>query len=1004
MTDPPPPATPGAGQQLQPPRRQYRLSDYSPNHNHAHAHNRTNDELLNRLTPMTAVEMLQSPSTELKQCLDNCTVSEQEFAMRAAVASRKIYEWLEELSDWPWPESGGSVGFEMPDAKRRKLSGQDDGLGSEDGPESEYMGSLPAEDVIRYEGRVDGISHDMDELQIEDIKSHVMHSHIIPLSRPGTPVSDTRSISSMLSYNRMDDLTALLTAIIIQALPNLSKLCRLLKVWHIRLSVLRRIPALLAGIAEAEFALQSAWNVLSSPANTPSAEDGTEDDDLSRLKQAYTVVKSVLEKQITKSGRSLDYMLDSLEGLQDTLPDDWLDRMETIERSYAEWVSVGERKIREGEWAKLMRPKQSAVRAAEEPAKASVNETTKVAARIPVDKQANEVNNESAKEVTRDAEAEPRSAVNSLPVVEDDPRTVTLPVPIKINLPEDDSFMDKSETNSIIFHADATPEQSEGSDEEAIEVSPSHFQAQKKTLSTTTGLDGSSEALKPKRAPLAEVRNEESTKKSSNASTREGEMKEEIPLPVAKASLEEKATMGSSSSSDEDEAVEILSDTPESEDEIELPPLIRPERRGSNASQSSTVIFGHTSLLAEATSDVPEVSASPPLPRQRPSEVSRQKAATERFMNISPPSSPPFRPTYRQDSASPMIGPQGDGLLPALPLESSFMEEEFDTSFTNIPPPREPSDLRSDDHLRQQISDILDSIPANIKLASGPPKINLNPPPPDLPAKRLKKPSREPIRRSASSLSMTSRASSRATTPFLTLAPAYAKNPRPKRPQSRQDIKVYHLSRSTGEAPIKLFIRCVGENGERVMVRVGGGWADLGEYLKEYAAHHGRRSTGRADKAKVEIQDIPRPPTSHSRGIGSSPQSRPASAMDMSPMTPLHVRKARKSFGAADLSNTSAPMCLPQTPAVPPIPDKFTPSSEDSNRSRASSHAWAEEDSSFLGLAGPTGRKVEMSEESRAWVESVKEKVRLASGETRKNSEFGEMGKVGGTKRLFRKG
>lgn len=81
---------------------------------------------------------------------------------------------------------------------------------------------------------------------------------------------------------------------------------------------------------------------------------------------------------------------------------------------------------------------------------------------------------------------------------------------------------------------------------------------------------------------------------------------------------------------------------------------------------------------------------------------------------------------------------------------------------------------------------------------------------------------------------------------------------------SNRDIKVYHLSRANGEAPIKLFIRCVGEHGERVMVRVGGGWADLGEYLKEYAIHHGRRSN-HGGESRLEVRDaIPRSASSMS--------------------------------------------------------------------------------------------------------------------------------------------
>ncbi|KAF3920485.1 hypothetical protein ABW20_dc0106909 [Dactylellina cionopaga] len=57
------------------------------------------------------------------------------------------------------------------------------------------------------------------------------------------------------------------------------------------------------------------------------------------------------------------------------------------------------------------------------------------------------------------------------------------------------------------------------------------------------------------------------------------------------------------------------------------------------------------------------------------------------------------------------------------------------------------------------------------------------------------------------------------------------------------EVKMYHLHKSDEESPVKLFVRLVGDRGERVMVRVGGGWADLKEYLIEYAAHHGIQGT-----------------------------------------------------------------------------------------------------------------------------------------------------------------
>ena len=67
--------------------------------------------------------------------------------------------------------------------------------------------------------------------------------------------------------------------------------------------------------------------------------------------------------------------------------------------------------------------------------------------------------------------------------------------------------------------------------------------------------------------------------------------------------------------------------------------------------------------------------------------------------------------------------------------------------------------------------------------------------------------------------------------------------------------------------------------------------------------------------------------------------------------------------------------------------------------------SWREDESS-LGLAGPRSRKSEISAENAAWVESMKEKVRIASAEKEKKEKatFGDMGQVGATKRLFKKG
>jgi hypothetical protein len=250
------------------------------------------------------------------------------------------------------------------------------------------------------------------------------------------------------------------------------------------------------------------------------------------------------------------------------------------------------------------------------------------------------------------------------------------------------------------------------------------------------------------------------------------------------------------------------------------------------------------------------------------------------------------------------------------------------------------------------------------------------------------------------------------------------------------EIKLYHLSRSTGEAPIKLFVRLVGEHGERVMVRVGGGWADLGEYLKEYASHHGRRTA--ADNDRIEIQDLPPRVVSSSSTISSSatirgngrdsPNPGPHNVLERSteqPGSSLKVRKTRKSVGEAesranDVRSPSTP--LPNANRLSYETPPSVAGSEASSTStgpsfRSSSRlSWTDEDTS-LGLAGPKSKKVAISEKDQEWVESMKEKVRQASAEKeRRNKEkeimkesqrktsFGEMDRIGGTKRLFRKG
>ena len=324
------------------------------------ARQRHADDILSDLSPSTTLEAFKNPSGRLRASIEDATPSEQAFGLRAALASKNIQEWVDELSSWSWPAEGGSLGFEVPPAKRRKLSSPSDGdtignkqNGTQELNEPEYIGSLLATEVLRYEIRLDEITADMEELNVEEIKRQVLDTHFSAKSRPSSSASNSPMPSFLSSYTKMDDFTAIVTTIVLQALPNLSKLMRLMDVWSIRLSVLRKVPPLLLALEDAEIALKSGWKTINNPGS-----QNEEDAALSR--ETFGIMREVLQDKVTTLGQDLDYMLDTLEGREDTLPESWLDRMETIEQDYGEWVVAGDRKVREGEWAKMAKLRREA--------------------------------------------------------------------------------------------------------------------------------------------------------------------------------------------------------------------------------------------------------------------------------------------------------------------------------------------------------------------------------------------------------------------------------------------------------------------------------------------------------------------------------------------------------------------------------------------------------------------------------------------------------------------
>ena len=225
--------------------------------------------------------------------------------------------------------------------------------------------------------------------------------------------------------------------------------------------------------------------------------------------------------------------------------------------------------------------------------------------------------------------------------------------------------------------------------------------------------------------------------------------------------------------------------------------------------------------------------------------------------------------------------------------EERLLASEENPSLLRLPstPLKFPS-KSLDEHLDEKINKILTSLPSNVRLTAQ----NL---------KRLQNVTSTKrslsIGKSIDSTSATHIPSPRSIVSNVSSGSSipYSRGVR-ERTYSGQfnssETKLYHLDRGEGQVPIKLLVRLVGSSGERVMVRIGGGWADLAEYLKEYALHHG--SGRRAVSHTFEVQDLtnvasptsklPLPSTQNQRNVsGTGLRSRGSSMSGSRPASPM---------------------------------------------------------------------------------------------------------------------
>lgn len=966
-------------------------------------------------------------------CVDSLTAAERDLGARVAKAAQRLKSWCSEIEQWGWSGSFEQPSEEYREKRRRSLELRiREHVGDADLtnalPPLEYWGSILSVEVESHEARLDDIEEEMLKLDVEELKEHVLDMHPSGRSRPSSAGYE----ATRQSYKPMDDFSFLITQTLLSALPHHAQLKDRLSTWTARISTLREVPRYLDDLSTAQKAMRLGWDAIDPPTDTS-------DEAFAQWKDAVDTISGVLGNKVGDLGKRLDRMLDNLEGRDDCIPDNWIDAFENIEADHARWSHDSRRKVIDFDVRRKWQQKGPAaqqvpsishpephtiVEAGLQPiAEASGQDCgaptkPEAVAQVLADDDealiAKAVEFSSTRGITTSSDA---AAEHGYSKNEDSPHIVT---PGKV------AQKIVSDTNIAYREISYTPVNAREVGSPRIrELTVGSPPSNKSTPSKKPWFMTDSVPNSPSNGQL-DVGNAKrqsasilttdvpETPRSVTDSTTGSVLHESLPEveDADESEFDEGDTVVHNDMEDSPEAAIPVQSLPETTEDVhvydnvveEVPEVVRFRRRPANLSENPVII----------TNDGQDGPMQEPPMTPRSRRVSQGSISSNvSFDESSPPSYIEDSPSVRNTTNRSVRAPRPE--LNAAMAKRRLGKPIPDNSIASAPwPPTQFSQKSSAEDLERKISDILTTIPAHIRLTSGPSADS-----PEVKPRLASRGSRAYLRAARSVSGLKS--------PELTLSPAKndfdsvasgRKSAAASRPDN--DIKLYHLTQPGKEQPVKLFIRRVGENGERVMVRVGGGWADLGEYLRQYAEHHGRRtaSDGKFEILGLEVKN------NDTQGSPNRPESaagrqdrRVSRGHTASPLT-TPTKSSASTFQADD---AVPPMPnLASTPAIAEEPS--VPSTNSSQRS------WTGNE---VGLAGPKSKKLDLSGEKREWVEGMMKQARTVSNsnmptnhtpyqreeradsrsESRSDSraggkkpEFGDLGKVGGTKRIFLRG
>lgn len=848
-------------------------------------------------------------SSCLQESVIQASLPERSFALRVALITSTVKQIHSEVRGWQWPDNGNATSWSGKSNLVSKHGAIRQALAADQSPERSHLGCLPLQLFLAYEARLKVVRNEIEDLPVQELKEHVLDTHVPSEIQSLSATELDSPHQAGHKYKHLDDLTAITTATILQVLPSLEKLRVLLNTWDSRIRVVRKTEPFLAALAKTQTDLRAAWSKIqditplgdgrwSGNVQRPSTESPNKDS--CHVSYDFRCNNTITPALDTWNTRLTHADLKQLRtGLRDQVAsvgrhiDLMLDDLEGQPEQLPElWLDAVERV--EADYAEWELQAEKALLELNLSTIPATSQLAQLGDNPPemrnVDRQENFCNTASHNEPST------RNAAD--PIIESGPfeqRTQSW-----LGLPETENVL-SSITNDGTLSSGSGVVTSDyncegySTDGEVTMPALSARRASAKFIEIVHEGDIKQIEVRKRERGLAESPPQHNEAKDRLRRT-------SVPSPGMFLAIDTPVPSEPSS------VLYMTDDEPS--------PSIRTAKKHSGMANSS------------------KRTMIPVRVKKRPSTAT----TTSKASLVSPNDS-----DYPQD--------HGNG---ATRKPKQISNVVSDSPSVDVRAVDGSTEARS--CLEAQITAILGTVPAKIHLAQS-----------VIDDDTVSGPEWQPDG-VAQSPRVSRKADERSETPAIVLAPVHQDTftgPRLSnkdgsgRSRRSTSTQWYHLGRAVSaggfvEPPIKLFVRQVGADGERVMVRVGGGWADLGEYLREYASHHssGRRAVS---DGRFQICDLTTPKSTRSRSGRATPNS------GTSYSSPDNVRSmANGDFRCKhDMAKASS---MPPVGGASPGSAEASPSVDTSSSAASSRLSWVEH-----------------------------------------GVEFGQLGKVGGTKRVFRK-